>query len=591
MAARWIDVAGPARTAGDLDTPFRPTGEATSTGETAAVDDTWRDSAEQVAFRDGVLAAHVARSRGRKGAPLADLGPGGLRRVAGTRVEMATTAADMAGRLLAAAHQALATAQQAGDPDAAATERITVVSGYRGSDHQRRLWCRYFTRYYNETRSDRGRLPGGPHSPAAVQHMLEVYRIPNRIAAPGYSNHQAGIAADFLQVRKGRERITNSTRPAAVQRWRATWFFRWLERNAATYGFVPYPKEPWHWAHRPGGGQRETPEPLPTAEAEDPELDALAEDEYWGAEESEESDDPELGAAELELEDVESPVDERPEPSDVETSDPQDLHAWGAAGHEAFEQLAPLVEEAEGVFDDVMARYRSIIAATKRVLANPAPVGSQPYDRRGALEYARTFWRRPCDDQFIAIRSGSGRNFVQVPPGTTFEHEPRPDGSSAGQEHARLPDGTQIPWSALDDCTHFISCCIGQRPGRPCGGLAIGYHQLGAPPRAPYGIVRVSTMVDFLAGRLPGHPRRVDVIAERSRDLGLVTRLEPGDLVAYFNTTSGRYSHLAMLLDGERIACHTYCRSDHPDCTWDNHWALGCTTHSWTFLHFTDRDR
>lgn len=203
-------------------------------------------------------------------------------------------------------------------------------------------------------------------------------------------------------------------------------------------------------------------------------------------------------------------------------------------------------------------------------LQQPAP--SAAYDREGAMAYARKFWLQPCDDGFVGLGGASGKTFAAVEPGTKFVHD-------SGSEHAVRPDGSEIPWAHLDDCTHFISCCIGQRPGERCGGLKITLKQLGEPPDAPYGIVRVSSMVQYLVAK--GYARAV---AEKTEDESTVGRLSPGDLIAYFNKSRGIYSHLALLLPDAKIACHTYGRSDQPECTWDNSWLLGKGTHSWTFL-------
>lgn len=50
-------------------------------------------------------------------------------------------------------------------------------------------------------------------------------------ARPGYSNHQMGLAIDFNNC------SSHST---------ACW--KWLNANAATYGFKNFAKEPWHWS-------------------------------------------------------------------------------------------------------------------------------------------------------------------------------------------------------------------------------------------------------------------------------------------------------------------------------------------------------
>jgi hypothetical protein len=209
-------------------------------------------------------------------------------------------------------------------------------------------------------------------------------------------------------------------------------------------------------------------------------------------------------------------------------------------------------------------------------------VGSPPtpqYDRAGALAYARKYWLKPCDDGFVALGPTAGRDSIETPAGTVFEHEFESDGSNARREHALLPDGKRIEWRDLDDCTHFISCCIGERPGERCGGLPITYRQLGEPPTAPYGIVRVSTMVQYLVRK-----GFAEIVAEKSTDDSRIDQLAFGDLVAYFNVAAGAYTHLTILLGDGNIACHTYGRSDQPDCTWDHVWDLGRGTHTWTFI-------
>jgi D-alanyl-D-alanine carboxypeptidase len=97
----------------------------------------------------------------------------------------------------------------------------------------------------------------GPHSDQAVAYMLKPKRyggfgLTGRIAAPGYSNHQGGIAIDFWQERRKGHRIENKSDEASQGRWRSTWFHAWLKHNAATYGFKPIATEEWHWEYRPG---------------------------------------------------------------------------------------------------------------------------------------------------------------------------------------------------------------------------------------------------------------------------------------------------------------------------------------------------
>ncbi|MGX9432107.1 MULTISPECIES: peptidoglycan-binding protein [Bradyrhizobium] len=215
----------------------------------------WTATAEQIAFRNSVLAEHIARSRKARGAPLPDLSSTQVETIPGTSVKTRPETARAAGRLLTAANADLQKAQIAGDADALRTKRLTAASGYRGSEHQRSLWLRYFKGYYNRTRAHREALAEGPHSKAAAAYMLKSkayggFGLGGRIAAPGYSNHQNGIAVDFYQNRKAGFEVANGSSDAARAAWRRSWFYGWLKQNAAAYGFEQLPTEEWHWEFR-----------------------------------------------------------------------------------------------------------------------------------------------------------------------------------------------------------------------------------------------------------------------------------------------------------------------------------------------------
>lgn len=221
----------------------------------------WADSAEQIAFRNRVLAAHIA-SKGR--APFPDLSSEQLQtleNVPGTKIKTLPATAAAAGRLLDAANADLARAQQAGDADALRTIRLSVISGHRSSQVQKGLWLRYFSAkggYYDTTQVARERLPDGPHSDQAVRYMLERqdnggFGLGGRIAAPGYSNHQNGIAIDFSQERRKGHGIRNKSDSKSRARWRSTWFHHWLRKNAKIFFFQPLKTEEWHWEYHPPG--------------------------------------------------------------------------------------------------------------------------------------------------------------------------------------------------------------------------------------------------------------------------------------------------------------------------------------------------
>ena len=108
---------------------------------------------------------------------------------------------------------------------AAADEGVTllIVSGYRSIDYQARLI--------------RKKINAGQ----SVNEILSVN------AAPGFSEHHTGRAIDIASP---------GSRPL-TEEFEGSEAFRWLQENAATYGFsMSYPRdnpagfiyEPWHWA-------------------------------------------------------------------------------------------------------------------------------------------------------------------------------------------------------------------------------------------------------------------------------------------------------------------------------------------------------
>ncbi|WP_052324276.1 D-alanyl-D-alanine carboxypeptidase family protein [Flavihumibacter sp. ZG627] len=124
-----------------------------------------------------------------------------------------------------------------------------ITSGYRSASTQLQLWQKYFPAYYNDTSAKREEMKGGKHGPEAIQYMAGYTGA--RIATPGFSNHQNGIAVDFLNKERGKT-LANSTKPAALKAWKQTWLWEWLKSNANGFGFYQNTKidEPWHWEYR-----------------------------------------------------------------------------------------------------------------------------------------------------------------------------------------------------------------------------------------------------------------------------------------------------------------------------------------------------
>ncbi len=177
------------------------------------------------------------------------------------------------------------------------------------------------------------------------------------------------------------------------------------------------------------------------------------------------------------------------------------------------------------------------------------------YDRNAALLYAEIFAYRVCHDGHVATQSG----YPSGAPGSLI--------TTPGS-----------PWLGIeDDCTHFISCCIGASipvPGSPTqkcgGGLRI------SQPFGGFGVFG-HTYVPRLLGELlgitqgPEGIRRSAMIVgaqfrrktDASTAVDINSQLRRGDLLAYAETNDYRdYRHFAILVKETKIACHTHSRFD-----------------------------
>jgi hypothetical protein len=213
-------------------------------------------TSEQMAFMRQVYALHVQRAAasGRRYVP--DVAANLLGPVEGS-VQLLRPAAAALKAMLTEARAALAQGQRAGDVRAREVQSIGVTSGYRPASHQFSIWQRNFPRYYSATTRARAAMSGGPHGRAAAEYLMRY--VGARVAAPGFSLHNEGKAADLITV-DHRQRLTASSDQRAIAAWRRSWFFEWLARNAARFGFYQNPSidEPWHWEFR-GAARGTTP--------------------------------------------------------------------------------------------------------------------------------------------------------------------------------------------------------------------------------------------------------------------------------------------------------------------------------------------
>jgi cell wall-associated NlpC family hydrolase/LAS superfamily LD-carboxypeptidase LdcB len=215
---------------------------------------------EQLAFMRAVYDKHVERSKAAGGTFTADLPANDLDVIVGPH-QARRDAAEAARALLAEAEAALAAA------GLAHKVRIGIVSAYRPASRQFEIWQGKgrkggFPHYYRQM-LERGRLQRGDYGPKAVAAMAA--EIAGWIAAPGYSNHQDGLAIDFGTGAVGQRGLG-----AIGER---AWFHRWLVGNAARFGFHPYHKEAWHWTYRRPAGSAAQPGKAPTGAVRSRELE------------------------------------------------------------------------------------------------------------------------------------------------------------------------------------------------------------------------------------------------------------------------------------------------------------------------------
>jgi phosphatidylserine/phosphatidylglycerophosphate/cardiolipin synthase-like enzyme/LAS superfamily LD-carboxypeptidase LdcB len=203
---------------------------------------------DQLDFMRAVYARHVANSQARR-TFIADVPADNLSAVENQQ-RLRTEAASNCVTLLADARAALAAAQNSGDTSALEINRVNVVSGYRSASQQFTIWQNNFPKYYSQTAAHRSSLSGGAHGMEAISYQTSY--IGNRVAAPGFSNHNDGRAVDLGADLTRSRRLTAGSSAASISLWRSSWLFQWLSNNAANYGFFQNTaiNEPWHWEYR-----------------------------------------------------------------------------------------------------------------------------------------------------------------------------------------------------------------------------------------------------------------------------------------------------------------------------------------------------
>lgn len=173
------------------------------------------------------------------------------------------------------------------------------------------------------------------------------------------------------------------------------------------------------------------------------------------------------------------------------------------------------------------------------------------YLRMHALIYARTFWNRVCHDGHVAMKTGypSHINGVKLAPGMLFEDI----GATTGEE----------------DCTHFLSCCVGRFHAKVhINGREIIYQGGGLAISCPFKRMGIygETYAPRGVGALLAHGGKIvkpqfQLTSDASTRDAIMSELRPGDVVAYASKDkAAHYEHMALLVNPGKIACHTRMR-------------------------------
>jgi len=234
------------------------------------------------------------------------------------------------------------------------------------------------------------------------------------------------------------------------------------------------------------------------------------------------------------------------------------------------------------------------------------------YERTKAVDYARKFWDRPCDDGVYwftdkEVNVEHKRKQLNAPAADGWEPRFIPyretDGSlteelafikadAAGFSIPKLAGKWQIKsvqgWAGLADCAHFLSKSL-QAGGAKI--FSVRVKELVAKLQA------LSSTIT-LAERVP------QTNAQSIIDTGI---FKPGDMIGYFNVDpsggdygrTNSYTHSTMFVgkldskgnadakDAGRVTCHTMSRFGH-SYLGDEWWLHN--NYSYTLIHFTADD-
>lgn len=137
--------------------------------------------------------------------------------------------------------------------EAQSVTKVKLTSTYRDADNQFGLWDSRFQGYWNDAQqSDDPKYHVEPGEMGSNEVKKLARYIGVATGAPGYSQHQKGLAIDFAAPTRNTKNKKHASEVNGVEvkwqlLWRETWLHKWLVDNAAIYGFEAYSGEAWHW--------------------------------------------------------------------------------------------------------------------------------------------------------------------------------------------------------------------------------------------------------------------------------------------------------------------------------------------------------
>ncbi len=177
-----------------------------------------------------------------------------------------------------------------------------------------------------------------------------------------------------------------------------------------------------------------------------------------------------------------------------------------------------------------------------------------------------------------------------------------PNGTKLTVTYSYVKKARRISWASIDDCAHFVSCCLlaggmpvwdndktgGQK--RPC---TKGQHDVNGL-YAMFKWMEKRALVSFVVDKKVWIKEGEDeATAEQAWTDLFKKEMYPGDVVLFHRDDTNSYTHSCLYAgtmkttmdptEYPRTSCHTFCRYPNDECKWDNaRWHLN-RKYGWSF--------